>query len=74
MGPAKSGGSLQAWPVVRRIYDGEKRTSETLIRERALQRRPRHPSQFTLIQAEALARHGVFGADTTAEIGRIIGT
>src|ERR1044072_6373552 len=45
MGPAKSGGSLQVLPVVRRIYDGEKRTSETLICERALQRDTRHLSQ-----------------------------
>ena len=59
MGPAKSGGSLQASPVVRRIYNGEKRTSEPIVRERALQRRPRHLDQFTLIHTEALARHGI---------------
>ena len=59
MGPAKGGGSLQASPVIRRIYSGEKRTSELIVRECALQRSTRHLNQFTLIHTEALTRHGV---------------
>src|SRR5688572_18154137 len=48
MGPTKSGGSLLRLPVVRWICNCEKGTSEPIVRERALQRRPRHLHQFTL--------------------------
>ena len=74
MGPTKSGGSLLGLPVVRWICNCEKGTSEPIVRERALQRRPRHLDQFSLIHAEALTRHGIFRADTTAEIGRVVGS
>ena len=60
----KRGGSLQAPPVVRRIYDGEKRTPRVASSANAPSNAVRVISQFTLIQAEALARHGVLAADT----------
>ena len=59
MGPTKSGGSLLGLPVVRWICNCEKGTSEPIVRERALQRRPRHLDQFSLIHAETLTRHGI---------------
>ena len=59
MGPTKSGGSLLGLPVVRWICNVDEGTSEPFVRERALQRRPRHLDQFSLIHTKALARHGV---------------
>src|ERR1700754_26596 len=74
MGTAESGGSLIGRAVVRTIlYAVEEGSLEPIFRERALHGRPRHLQQLLLFHAQALARPGVFGADTTAEIGRVVG-
>src|ERR687894_12119 len=54
------------------FYAVEEGSLEPDFRERALHGRPRHLQQLLLSHTEALARHGVFGADTTAEVGRIV--
>src|SRR3954453_23075983 len=59
-------------PVARTICQDEEIAFDRILRESALQRRARDLDQLTLIHAEALARHGVLAADTTAEVRRIV--
>src|SRR3954464_537805 len=59
-------------PVARTICQDEEIAFDRILRESALQRRTRDLDQLTLVHAEALTRHGVLAADTTAEVRRIV--
>src|SRR5918992_62849 len=72
-GVAEGGGSLVGRPTLRPWYLVQEGAFQRIGREGRLHGGPRDVQQLLLLKAEALARNGLRRADTTAEVGRIIG-
>src|SRR3954466_5958124 len=64
--------SLKVRAAVLSRHTFEQSPFERIVRKGRLDGDPRDPLQLTLSKAEALTRHGIFAADATGEVGRIV--
>src|SRR3954452_22931923 len=64
--------SLKVRAAVLSRHTFEQGAFERIVRKGRLDGGPRETLQLTLSKAEALTRHGVFAADASAEVGRIV--